>query len=245
MNNEYQNYELHTGTPDFDEFYKSTIALNQLFLEYLPLNKDAKILEIGSGHGQVLYWLQTNGYSNLKGIDLCEDAVRFCNDYLGKVSEVYDAFDFLEKGEKCDMIIMNHVLEHFNKEDCFKILKLCNESLNDKGRILIQVPNISNPFSLNSQYRDFTHKTAFTEDTLRDILYMSGFRNVYLFDKIVYGSFKGIIKKIITSVTYPLLRLFIYSLGYTPAKHLKPKLFVVGIKDGKEKKVNNCLTERR
>ena len=42
----------------------------QRFLHLLPTRKDAAILDLGCGYGKFLYFLQNEGYTETRGIDL-------------------------------------------------------------------------------------------------------------------------------------------------------------------------------
>ena len=110
--------------------------------------KTSQVLEIGCGLGSFLYFLQQYGFVNYSAIDLSEECVSSCIDMgLGSQAnlERADAFDFLKNSpKKFDVIVMNDVIEHIEKEKIVEMLKLIYVSLADGGRLIIKVVNSSN-----------------------------------------------------------------------------------------------------
>src|SRR5437016_493267 len=50
-------------------------ALNHYYGRHLPTDKNARILDIGCGDGNSVYWLQQSGYKNAGGIDLSAEQI--------------------------------------------------------------------------------------------------------------------------------------------------------------------------
>ena len=58
-----------------------------------------------------------------------------------------DAFTYLEQShEHYDLVILRHVLEHFEKKEINKLIPLLESHLQDSGKILVEVPNMANAF---------------------------------------------------------------------------------------------------
>ncbi len=75
-----------------DEFYEnrytlSRTDLNNRFLK--NINKDAKILEVGTNIGNQLLHLQSMGFKNLYGIEIQERAINFAIDEIYRVTNSY------------------------------------------------------------------------------------------------------------------------------------------------------------
>lgn len=153
-------------------------AFRKLYAPYLPANKDARILDLGSGNGEFLYLMQRAGYLAAAGLDLdprqveqgravgvgnlsCGDARLVLRDSLGQ-------FDFISSF---------NMLEHFPKDKLFELLKLIWSALRPGGRFLCQVPNAAT-FYLPLFFMDFTHETPFAPTSLKQALEMAGFVNV-------------------------------------------------------------------
>ena len=67
------------------------------------------------------------------------------------------------------------------------MLKLVHNNLSEKGKIIVKTINCSNPIlGLNSRYKDFTHETGFTEESLSQVLKIAGFKNVKIYPQDIY-----------------------------------------------------------
>lgn len=153
----------------------------------MPGNTGARVLEIGCGMGHFLYYLEKRGYVNYLGIDLSRENIEFCQDKQFR-AEQRDVFKFLEDNiDLFDAIIINDVLEHFRKEEIFALLDLISKNLSTNGTLIAKVPNSANPIVGNSsRYLDFTHETSFTEESMSQILKVSGFNNVSIHPQNIY-----------------------------------------------------------
>ena len=155
------------------EFYSSNYG------SYLPGNKDAPILDVGCGAGHFLYFLKAKGYSAMTGIDLSPELVEHCHQRIWPNVVKADAVEYLKKfSSHFELICANDIVEHIPKGQIIEFLSACRGGLQTQGRLIIKVPNLSNPFALDLRYRDFTHEAGYTESSLYQILYLAGFRTI-------------------------------------------------------------------
>jgi len=177
------------GKSDF-ETYCRYFKIN--YLKHLPESKDSKILDIGCGMGHFLYFLEKEGYKNYLGIDISKENIEFCKE-KGFNVELWDALSFLkEKQETFDIIVMNDIIEHLSKQEIIQILELVNKNLVENGKTIIKTPNSSNPILANAgRYIDFTHEIGFTEESLSQVLRISGFRDVRVYPQDIYIFYKN------------------------------------------------------
>lgn len=99
-------------------------------------DKDEKILEIGCSEGYLLKKLNDIGFSNITGIEPGPQADIAKGLGLNVIKGYFNA---RHVQNKVDGYYLMHVFEHF--EDPFSIFKLMSETLNDTGRIVIEVPD--------------------------------------------------------------------------------------------------------
>lgn len=150
------------------------------YLTWLPAARDSQILDLGCGGGEFLEYLESQGYTNLEGIDFSGEQVARCHERgLRSVTQVPDAHEYLASRPRAfDCIVLNDVLEHIPKAGCITLLEKIHASLKDGGACIIKVPNAANVFGLVARYLDFTHEIAFTETSLRQVLRTAGFRDI-------------------------------------------------------------------
>lgn len=104
-------------------------------LKKLNVNKDSKILDVGSGGGAFLYPLFQMGYKNILGIDpFLENDIVYKNGLNVKKKNIFEVSD------GWDLITYNHVFEHveFPQREANRIAEI----LKPGGYCIISVPTI-------------------------------------------------------------------------------------------------------
>ena len=159
------------------------------YAQYLPADKEAPILDCGCGPGQFLFYLQRAGYVNYLGIDISEECVRFCRE-MGFNAEQADIMEYLSGGSsRFQAIVLNDVIEHFDKDEAVRFLRACRENLKVGGVLIVKTPNMGCPLNASfARYCDFTHETGFTDRSLEAVLSAVGFRELKVVGPDVYTS---------------------------------------------------------
>lgn len=178
--------KIESRFPVHDFYYRS----------FLPLDKGAKILEVGCGDGNFVYYLQKRGYLNAFGIDLSEEQI-----ILGKklgISnlELAELKAYLTGREnQYDCIFAKDVIEHLTRQEAFDALQLISNALKPAGTFLMQVPNGQGLFFTSIFYGDYTHEMPYTFQTVRQLFLNTGFSKAECFPVNPYpGSWKGKIR---------------------------------------------------
>jgi 2-polyprenyl-3-methyl-5-hydroxy-6-metoxy-1,4-benzoquinol methylase len=223
----------HSNIFTTEEYENSAGEFDVHFGSFLPEEKDTPILDIGCGTGHFLYYLKKRGYLNYLGIDISDSQVKFCSNNITPNVKNADAFEFLaDERNIYSVISANDVIEHISKEKVIPFLKLIYQALNPGGILLLKLPNMSNPFSIDSRYRDFTHECGFTEESIYQVLYMAGFRNIRLYPSHVSGnSLKSHLNRIFTSTFHAILRKLFWHQGISAPKILSCRLIVISKKE--------------
>jgi len=168
------------------------------YKNFLPEDKNSKILEIGPGFGELLEFLIDNQYHNIQAVDLSQEVVDFCNGIKpGCAVKVDNTISFLKKDpEKFSMIFLFQVLEHIPKKDVVDFLCALRSALCENGKIIIEVPNIANNIvGVYSFFSDFTHEVAYTKLSLNYVLNMAKFSEIKIYElKVPLVSVKRIIQ---------------------------------------------------
>jgi len=183
------------------------------YRDFLPGDKQSRILDFGSGMGHFLFYLKQKGYTNILGIDRSEEAVRHCEKQgIHEAELVKTGLEFLnEHKNQFDMIVLNDVMEHFHKSEIVEILQGVYGALRNGGRVIIKVPNMGNPFAASSLYMDFTHEVGFTEAMLPQLLQVLNFKNVSCYEEKIYirSRIKRVPFQILRKIYHRILRLLV------------------------------------
>ena len=108
----------------------------------LNLPRDSRILDVGSGYGDLLIKLKKLGYSNLIGIDPFIDYGIDYNDQSVKIRKV--PIDKLDEKEGFNLVMFHHSFEHVPNP--LEELLYAKKHLKKNGIILIRTPVISYAF---------------------------------------------------------------------------------------------------
>lgn len=108
-------------------------------LRNLRRMKAKKILEIGPGSGENLFYLKKNGF-DVVGVEISEECVNHIRErgiecHLGDLEKAYEKLQF----QNFDAVVFFHVFEHIYEP--VQILNLVHKLLNDKGKVFIILPN--------------------------------------------------------------------------------------------------------
>ncbi len=221
---------------DNQEFPIHNRYFRKNFLKLLPADRNVKIVDLGCGMGHFLNFLEKENYYNYIGVDVSEENVEFCkknkfNAVLGNI------FDFLkETNETYDVIVMNDIIEHFEKPEIIYLLQLIFDALHHNGRLIIKAPNAANPIlASSSRYYDFTHELIFTEESMSQVLRISGFSQVFIYPQDLYVFYYNPVNylaKLFSFLLNGILRIFFRFYGRKTTKIFTKNLIAVAIKDG-------------
>jgi 2-polyprenyl-3-methyl-5-hydroxy-6-metoxy-1,4-benzoquinol methylase len=144
------------------------------FRDWLPTSPSTPILDIACGSGQLPYFLQKQGHTDVTGIDLDSDQVALAQQ-LGLNCHVATIQDFLAADSRTyGLITMLDILEHFTREELFPLLETIVARLQPGGSLIASVPNALSPVGNEAIYADITHEIAFTPTSLAEMLTCHG-----------------------------------------------------------------------
>jgi len=170
--------------PDIESIRRGGVFTQRLIRRHFPANPDARVLDLGCGHGSLIYHARQAGYTNVTGVDRSPQQVEEAK-RLG-IEGVIEG-DILEHlaataNESQDVVITFDVIEHFTREELLPFVDEVHRVLKPGGRWIIHTPNGESPFSNRIRYGDLTHEQAFTRTSLGQLLLSSGFRSVECYE---------------------------------------------------------------
>lgn len=134
----------------------------------LPMNRNAKILDLGSGTGLIYFALKKVGYLNV----YASDRDKFLPEMIkGDIEKGIKQI----KNETFDVIISRDVIEHVKDPD--KFFKENYRMLKHGGRVIIMTPATEKLY-LGEFYDGYDHHTPFSKIRLGEGLRLFGFKNI-------------------------------------------------------------------
>jgi len=177
-------YTAHIYDEGDSQFHKTlTTQVVETYVDPLNLDKNAKILDMGSGPGYFLDEMKNRGYTDITGVTLSPGDIKLCEDKGHKVGK-YD-LSFLPQrdgyyDESVDFIFCRQALEH-SPYPIFTLMEY-NRVLKQGSKMYIEVPapncDRKHEFNLN-------HYSILGENQLAALLHRTGF-GINNFNKIEF-----------------------------------------------------------
>lgn len=168
------------GLGSFSAIKLATHAHNLLPLIH-DVPRNAPILEIGPGLGELLQCLRTANFTDVEACDASLEVIDACAGRGFPVHAITSIPEFLASREaRYGAVFMIDIVEHLSKKEAFEALQAVRNALRVGGHIIIQVPNMQSPFASTNLYWDITHQVGYTEYSMRQLCTSAGFSNVRL-----------------------------------------------------------------
>ena len=155
-------------------------TMRYIIRTFFPNDKAGNILDLGCGHGTLVYFAHLAGYVNAHGVDASAQQVELANKL--NINNIFfgDLMAALEAAprESLDAVVAFDVIEHFNKDELVDLVDGVLRALKPTGCWIIHAPNANSPFAGAIRYGDYTHELALTPTSLHQLLKASGFSHV-------------------------------------------------------------------
>jgi 2-polyprenyl-3-methyl-5-hydroxy-6-metoxy-1,4-benzoquinol methylase len=186
--------------------------LQALVHRHFPGDKAAAILDLGCGHGALIYVARQMGYRNVEGVDGSPEQVAAAERLGIEGVCLGDARKTLaeQADGSLDAVVCFDLIEHFTKDELIELLDEVYRVLKPGGRWIIHTPNAESPFGNRMFFWDFTHELAFTRTSLAQLLLSSGFREVNCYeDRPVPHGLKSAVRRLLWYGIRGLLRFYL------------------------------------
>ncbi len=200
---EHMSYDYATlSSEQIDALIKENTAYHLSHLKPFIDVSNKKVLEIGCGGGFLLKGLQNQG-AWVTGIETSDASVEFAAKKLNLSLQNAD-FEAIKFDKKFDLIILNHVLEHF--VEVVPVLQKLSDKLVPDGLLYLRVPDFGSYDRkvYKQKWPAFLpfHISYFTESSLRkllkdnnlQIIYQSRFFSEKFLNQLPHGLRKGILR---------------------------------------------------
>lgn len=162
--------------------HRKPVYIN-LINNHFPKDRSSSIIDLGCGHGSFLYFIKKSGYNNCLGIELSKEEVALAHKYgIPEVNHSELQSYLATNQEKYDVILLMDILEHLESQEVINLLDNISARLSPNGRLIMHVPNAEGIFGMRIRYGDFTHENSFTPKSVEQILNITGFENIQVFE---------------------------------------------------------------
>jgi SAM-dependent methyltransferase len=153
-------------------------------IKQIGLAREAAVLDIGTSTGTNLRMLRTLGYNNVQGLDVSDDAIRYC---------IEKGFHSVRQGDVCsmpfvsnafDLILATDIIEHV--DDDARAIKEIARVLKPSGAVLITVPTFRCLWGLQDKVA--RHKRRYRKGELLKLVMASGMQieRQYYFNYVLF-----------------------------------------------------------
>jgi len=190
------------------------------------LSPSSRILEVGPGRGALLSLLRASGFQNLQAFEICTAFAESLSSQGYAVASGPCAVDYLRTlpSQSIDALVLIDVLEHFPLEEGLAFLKESRRVIAPQGRIILQTPNASGLFGINTFVADPTHATPWNELRLVAALRGSGFTTINCLPMQLPASLGNLFREALRDVVFSGIRFLTRLCGATPVKVLTHNL---------------------
>ena len=160
----------------FMDQYRHGIEIGKFINTYIQLDQNKAVLEIGTGAGGILKAISDMYNAKVVGIDLGGEYIEYGKQH-GLNLYKHNSATYSQTGQKFDVIILSHVIEHFL--DLNSELEHIKKLLKPNGIIYIEVPGIKYTYiTYGTLIRSIqnAHIRYFSLDTLKQILGWYGYK---------------------------------------------------------------------
>ena len=168
---DYATYEVETQVEATHWWFVGRRKLFRSIVENIGLAPAAAILDIGTSTGTNLRMLREAGFVNVRGLDLHEEAIRWCADKgLGQVDKG-DICNIPSDNNVYDLVLATDIIEHV--DDDITALREIARVLKPGGHAIVTVPAFQALWGLQDTVSH--HKRRYRKQGLVNKLCQAGF----------------------------------------------------------------------
>ena len=180
-------------------------ALERLVRDHFPPAKDATILDLGCGHGALVWAARNLGYTEIQGVDASPEQVEAARELAIAGVRQGDLRQTLAAAapSSLDAVILFDLFHYFAKPEQMALADSVHRALKPGGRFILHLPNAEAVFGARMRYWDVLAEDAFTRASIAQLLAACAFARTDCFeDKPAAHGLKSAIR----AALWPLVR---------------------------------------
>jgi SAM-dependent methyltransferase len=160
------------------------VSIPSVLLDALPKDKDALIIDLGCGPGDLIKALQDLGYKQAMGVDLDLKHVEYAKNAGATNIHCDECANFLSNipDNSVDLVTAFDLIEHLSKPELLELFRIIRAKLKVDSLLLIRCPNMESPNSGLYAYGDLTHKSFLNRFSLEQLASLAKFSNSVFFE---------------------------------------------------------------
>ena len=157
--------------------YQKNIAGLKRGLKHWLDVKGKRVLDLGSGTGELCLLANRMGAESVIVVNLSQDEIDFAKPYVQATFYCQDILSYLLQcpAESVDVIFAMNILEHLMKDEMVNVLEQSRRVLKDGGQLIAMVPNATSSYGAMTRYWDITHLQSFTPSSVQQVMRLCGF----------------------------------------------------------------------
>jgi 2-polyprenyl-3-methyl-5-hydroxy-6-metoxy-1,4-benzoquinol methylase len=162
--------------PTAEHYQTSSAGLLRRLGPWLPSDRAVVCLDIACGCGELLYGLESRGFSRTHGVDLCAEELDEARKFVKARLTHADVIEHLEASPEGSFgfVTAFNIVEHLPKDRLVDFFRAARRALAPGGVLVGMVPNAVSPFGASTRYWDITHHIAFTPNSVTQLAAMTG-----------------------------------------------------------------------
>jgi SAM-dependent methyltransferase len=184
--------------------------LDKLIAEHFPPSREARGVDLGCGHGAIVWAARRAGYTNFYGVDASPEQVAMAKqlgiegvragDLMAELAATSDS--------SCDVVVLFDLYHYFDVPGQLKLADEVRRVLKPGGRWILHLPNGEALFAGRVRYWDILATGSFTRRSIEQLLRVCDFKDVRCFeDKPVVHGLKSGVRAVLWEVVRAFSRL--------------------------------------
>lgn len=137
-----------------DEFRKTKSILS-------TVDRNFKVLDVGCGYGKKIKFLKSLGFKHVLGVEINKEVILRNRENGLNVISIEELND---NNEIFDLIVMSHIIEHFQYEELKHFMENYLKRLKQGGYLLVLTPMLDSTF-----YTNFDHVKPYLPDGIKSL----------------------------------------------------------------------------